>query len=243
MPVIVDGQNAGEETGRSSRIMWLRYIGLRVLQIAPTLLLIMLAAFILLKMAPGDLVQVIAGESGGASPEYLARLRESFGFDAPLHVQFIRYISAVFQGDLGFSFRNNVPVATLLMGRLPATLLLAASALSISVVLGIGAGVIAATFRGKWPDHAISVFALAVYATPVFLSAIGLILLFSVALPWLPIGGFVDSYGIETPWQRAASIARHLLLPALTLGTAYGAIYIRLTRGVMLEVQTQDFVR
>jgi peptide/nickel transport system permease protein len=241
--LIDDDYDVSGNTGQAPRGKWLRYVGLRVVQIVPTLLLIILTAFILLKMAPGDLVQVIAGESGGASPEYLARLRESFGLDAPLHTQFIHYLSAVFQGNLGFSFRNNVPVTTLLMSRLPATLLLATSALFISVVLGIGAGVVAATYRGKWQDHAISLFALLVYATPVFLSGIGLILLFSVALPWLPIGGFADAYGLETSWQRLASIVRHLILPALTLGTAYGAIYIRLTRGAMLEVQTQDFVR
>jgi peptide/nickel transport system permease protein len=242
-PALDDRYNTSSEAEQAPRSRWLRYIWVRVIQMVPTLLLIILTAFVLLKMAPGDLVQVIAGESGGASPEYIARLRESFGLDAPLHIQFIHYISAVFQGDLGFSFRNNVSVATLLMSRLPATLLLATAALFISVVVGIGCGVIAATYRGKWQDHAISISALLIYATPVFLTGIGLILLFSVALPWLPIGGFADAYGINTPWQRAASVARHLVLPALTLGTAYAAIYIRLTRGAMLEVQTLDFVR
>lgn len=220
-----------------------RYIGLRILQIAPTLLLVLVTAFVLLKMAPGDLVQVIAGESGGASPEYLARLRESFGLDAPLHSQFLHYIRAVLSGDLGFSYRNNTPVVTLLLGRLPATLLLAASALFISVVIGVGAGVVAATYRGRWPDYVISFAGLMIYATPVFLVGIGLILLFSVALPWLPVGGFADVQGTGEGWQHARSIARHLILPAMTLGMAYAAIYLRLTRGVMLEVQTQDFIR
>jgi peptide/nickel transport system permease protein len=239
----LDDSRTPAEGGGVSRGEWLRYIGGRILQMVPTLLLIVLTAFILLKMAPGDMVQVMAGEAGGASPEYLARLRESFGLDSPLYVQFLHYINAVLQGDLGFSFRNNMPVLQLVLSRLPATLLLAASALIVSVFFGVGGGVVAAVYRGRWPDHIVSLAALIVYATPVFLGGVALILLFSVALPWLPIGGFVDAYGIQTTWQRIGSVAAHLVLPATTLGATYAAIYIRLTRGAMLEIQMQDFVR
>ncbi|GHT97074.1 transporter [Betaproteobacteria bacterium] len=221
----------------------LRYAALRVLQMLPTLVLVLLTTFVLLQWAPGDMVQVMAGETGGASPEYMERLRESFGMNAPLHMQFLRYAGGVLRGDLGFSFRNNMPVSQLLLSRLPATVLLATAALMISVVLGLAGGVVAATWRGRWPDHCVSLVALLLYALPVFLSGVALILLFGVALPWLPVGGFTAAYGVETNWQYVQSVATHLVLPAVTLGTAYAAIHVRLTRGAMLEVQGHDFVR
>lgn len=234
---------AGADEGRPERASYVRYVAIRLVQILPTLFLILLVAFVLLQMAPGDLVQVMVGESGGATPEYVARLRQTFGLDEPLYVQFLNYSFNVVGGDLGFSFRNNISVLQLIAGRLPATLLLAITALVVSVVLGLAGGAVAATSRGKWPDHLVSLVALLVYATPVFLCGVGLILLFAVALPWFPIGGFADLSGERGAWQAFVDVAAHLALPAFTLGTAYAAIYVRLTRAAMLEVQGQDFVR
>lgn len=245
-PLLTGAPSADVEDGEAiqpKQRFWIRYIVLRVAQIMPTLFLILLVAFILLQLAPGDLVQVMAGEAGGASAEYMAQLRASFGLNEPVYVQFLNYAYNVIRGDLGFSFRNNMPVMELIASRLPATLLLATTALVISVLFGLAGGAIAATWRGRWPDHLVSLVALLIYATPVFLCGVGLILLFAVALPWFPIGGFADVYGTGSAWDAFASIARHLTLPALTLGTAYAAIYVRLTRGAMLEVQGQDFIR
>ena len=224
-------------TPRTHYVVW------RVLQMVPTLLLILLAAFVLLQMAPGDMVQVLAGEAGGGSPEYLVRLRQSFGLDQPLHIQFLLYVQNVLSGNLGFSFRNNETVTALIGARLGPTLLLAAAGLLVAIFIGVTLGALAATRRGHAVDRTIGTVALLVYATPGFLLGIGLMLLFSVALPWLPVGGFVDSHGIEGGWQYALSVGRHLVLPALTLGALHAAIYARFTRGAMLEVADQDYVR
>jgi len=219
------------------------YVLTRVLQMVPTLLLILLTAFVLLQLAPGDMVQVLAGEAGGGSPEYLARLRQSFGLDQPLHVQFLLYMRNVLSGNLGFSFRNNASVTALIGARLGPTLLLAAAGLAVAVGIGVSAGALAAARRGRPVDRLIGIAALLVYATPGFLLGIGLMLVFAVALPWLPVGGFVDAYGVEGPWAHALSVARHLVLPAVTLGALHAAIYARFTRGAMLEVYGQDHVR
>ncbi|MDM0118419.1 ABC transporter permease [Variovorax arabinosiphilus] len=219
------------------------YVVGRVAQMVPTLFLILLTAFVLLQLAPGDMVQVLAGEAGGGSPEYLASLRQSFGLDQPLYMQFLLYIQNVLSGNLGFSFRNNATVTALIGARLGPTLLLAAAGLTVAVVLGVAGGALAAARRGRAADRVIGVVALLIYATPGFLLGIGLMLIFSVALRWLPVGGFVDPYGVDGAWAHALSVARHLVLPAITLGALHAAIYARFTRGAMLEVYGQDHVR
>ncbi|OPG72153.1 ABC transporter permease [Pseudomonas ogarae] len=215
----------------------------RLAQMVPTLLLILLAAFILLQLAPGDMAQVLAGEAGGGSPEYMASLRQSFGLDQPLYMQFWLYLQNVLSGNLGFSFRNNTSVIELIGARLGPTILLAASGLLIAVLTGGFFGALAATHRGQPIDRLIGMVALLIYATPGFLLGIGLMLTFAVALPWLPVSGFVDAYGVESPWLHVASVTRHLVLPAVTLGALHSAVYVRFTRGAMLEIYGQDHVR
>jgi peptide/nickel transport system permease protein len=220
-----------------------RYVSNRVLQALPTLVLIVLAAFVLLQCAPGDMAQALAGESGGASPEYMAGLRESYGLDRPVFVQFVLYVKGVLAGDLGFSFRNNMPVSELITARLIPTSLLALASLVVAVLSGVAAGAYAAISNGGWADKWISAVALLTYALPGFLLGIVLILTFSLALPWFPIGGFSDPH-IHGSWiSHALDIAHHLVLPALTLGAFQGAIYARFTRTAMLEVLGQDYIR
>ncbi len=134
-------------------------------------------------------------------------------------------------------------MSSLIGARLGPTLLLAVAGLSVAVVIGVTAVALAAARRGSSLDRFIGIAALLVYATPGFLLGIGLMLLFAVALPWLPVGGFMDSHGLEVGWDRALSVARHLVLPAITLGALHAAIYTRFTRAAMLEVYGQDFVR
>ncbi|NTA13959.1 ABC transporter permease [Agrobacterium tumefaciens] len=233
--------NASERIGaRGGR---LRYALVRISQMVPTLFFLLLAAFTLLHLAPGDAAQVLAGESGGGDAAYLANLRIRFGLDQPIYVQFALYARNVISGDLGFSFRNNMDVVDLIGARLLPTLVLTGSAMVVAVAFGMTAGAVAASHAGKWQDRVISGIALLIYATPSFLLGIGLMILFGVTFPWLPIGGFVASHGIETGFQYAASVARHLVLPVVTLGALYSAIYARFTRGSMLEVYVQDHVR
>lgn len=219
-----------------------RYVLKRVLQTLPTVVLIVLTTFILLRLAPGDIVQVLAGEAGGGDAEYLERLRASFGLDQPLPVQFAKYVVELLHLNLGFSFRYQVSVAELIGARLAATLLLMTSGLVLAILIGVPLGVIAARTAGRWPDKLISTISLVIYAAPNFLLGIGLIVLFAVKLRWAPIGGIVDSYGISDLSGYFLSVARHLALPSITLGLFYGALYVRFTRSAMLEVAQQDYI-
>ncbi|NSL21323.1 ABC transporter permease [Agrobacterium tumefaciens] len=221
----------------------LHYTLTRIVQMLPTLFLILLSAFMLLHLAPGDPAQILAGESGGGDAAYLAMLRRNFGLDQPLYVQFFLYAKNVLIGELGFSFRNNMPVLELIGARLVPTLLLSGTALLLAVVLGMTGGAVAAAYRGTAIDRGLSALALLIYATPGFLLGLGLMILFAVSLPWFPIGGFMDTHGLESRMDYVASVARHLVLPAVTLGALYAAIYMRFTRGAMLEIYGQDHVR
>jgi peptide/nickel transport system permease protein len=215
----------------------------RALQLAGVVLAVAVLNFFLLRLAPGDAAQVIAGEAGSASPEFVAALRAQFGLDLPLLKQFGRYMLNLLQFDLGTSYRHGMPVAQLILQRLPATLLLMGAAIALAAVLGSALGVWAASRAGRPADVLISSLALLFFATPLFWIGLMLIVSFSVLLDVLPVGGMVDVAAGYTGAAHALDVARHLVLPALTLGLFYMAVYIRLMRASMIEVQRQDFVR
>jgi peptide/nickel transport system permease protein len=173
----------------------------------------------------------------------MAQLRQQFGLDKPMHEQLFIYMVNVVQLDLGFSYRQQAPVSKLLLDRLPATLLLTLTAFAFALVSGVALGALAARRVGTWADSAITVLALSCYATPIFWVGLMLILLFSVALNWLPAFGMFTVGVTLGPVDAALDVGKHLILPALTLGLFYMAIYARLTRASMLEVADQDFVK
>ena len=207
------------------------------------ILAIVVCNFFLIHAAPGDPASVIAGQSGAADERFLAQLRQQFGLDQPLYVQLWIYLKGVLTLDLGFSHRQQQPVWNLISERLPATLLLTAAAFVFAVAAGVTLGTLAARRVGTWWDSVITVIALTFYATPLFWVGLMLVLFFSVWLEWLPSFGMasvgVDLHGIDA----VLDVAKHLLLPALTLGLFYLAVYARLTRATMLEVADQDFVK
>jgi peptide/nickel transport system permease protein len=201
----------------------------RALQLLPVLLGLTLIVFALQAVALGDPVRVAMGQRG--DPETIARLRADYGLDEPLWVQYGRFLTRLLRGDLGRSFRQQVPVTTLLAERLPATARLALAAMALAACLGVTAGVTAAVWHGRFPDAAVMTLALLGISTPVFWLGMMLILLFAVTLGWLPISG----YG-EGEW-------RHLVLPALTLGALNTGYIARMTRGTLLEVLREDYLR
>lgn len=203
----------------------------------------MLGNFILLKAIPGDLVDVIAGEGGAASPEYMDMLRAQFGLDRPDWAQFLAYVRQLGHFDLGYSFRHNMPISQLILDRLPATLLLIGAAVALAVGLGLLLGALAARFRGGLVDQAVSVFAAVVFATPVFWIGLMAIVLFAVQLRWFPLGGMTQIGGPPGVLGAVGDIAYHLVLPASTLSLAYLALYARVTRAAMGEVYDLDYVR
>ena len=218
------------------------YVLRRLLQAVPVIFAIVVLNFLLLHLAPGDAAQVLAGEAGSASPEYMAELRQRFGLDRPLALQLVLYVKQVLTLDLGFSFRHNMPVTALIAGRLGPTLLLMLTTLVLSVTAGIVLGLLAAARVGSWRDTLISVLALVSYATPLFWVGLMLIVVFSIKLDWLPTSGMETVAAFHEGWARVVDIARHLVLPALTLSLFYMALYVRLMRAAVLEQAGMDYV-
>lgn len=221
----------------------LQYMLERVAQGVLALLLIAALNFLLIRAAPGDPVSVLAGEAGASDAQFVSRLRQQFGLDQPLHIQLATYLGRVARLDLGFSYRQQQPVRTLIAARLPATLLLTGSAFVLSLALGVLLGAIASRRAGGWSDSAITVLALVCYATPLYWLAMMAVLVFSVQLDWLPGFGYFTVGSTATGLARAWDIAQHLVLPALTLALFYTAVYARMTRAAMLDAAQQDFVK
>lgn len=199
--------------------------------------------FLLIQLAPGDPASVMAGEAGAGDEQFTAQLRKQFGLDQPLYVQLFLYLKGIASFDLGFSYRNNLPVIDLILERLPATVLLTGSAFVFSLVLGITLGVWASSRRGKLADSLIMSGALFFYATPLFWVALMSILVFSIRLDWLPPFGMETIGAGFTGLRHALDVAHHLILPTVTLGLFFTAIYTRLTRASMIEVMSLDFVK
>jgi peptide/nickel transport system permease protein len=220
-----------------------RFLVQRVIKMVAMVFAIIVANFLLVHAAPGDPASVMAGEAGAADPQFLAQLRAQFGLDQPLSTQLWIYVSHVAQGDLGVSYRQQRPVAGLILERLSATLLLTGTAFVLAIIGGITLGALAARRVGHTSDSLITVLALGFYATPTFWVGLMLVLVFSVWLDWLPSFGMKTVGADLTGGAALLDTARYLVLPGLTLGLFYMAVYARLTRAAMLEVASQDFVR
>jgi len=204
-----------------------RYVLKRVVLALPVLVGVSVVVFVAIRLIPGDPAQLMAGQA--ATQEVVQQIRQSLGLDQPLPVQYLYFLRNVVRGDLGRSLFNGAPVVEELAQRFPRTVRLALASMAVASLIGIPAGILAATRRSTWVDTAVMLVALAGVSVPVFWLGLNLILLFSVRLQWLP------SFGYET-W-------RHLVLPSLTLGAASTAIVARMTRSAMLEVLGQDYVR
>ncbi|WP_051356916.1 ABC transporter permease [Azorhizobium doebereinerae] len=216
----------------------------RLIQAVPVLLGIVLFSFVILHLAPGDAIDVMAGEAGTGDAAYMAQLREKYGLDQPLHIQLLRYGTQIAQLDLGYSIRNNAPVRDLILQRVGPTLLLMGVSIVLSVAMGVLFGAVAAIRRNTLIDDLISLVALLAYAMPIFWIGLMFIILFSVTLGVLPSGGFYDVVRQDVgPLARGLDVGRHLVLPALTLSLFYFAIYTRLMRASMLEVMGLDYIR
>ncbi len=225
---------------RSTQI--LRYIIRRLFQAVPIVLAIIVLNFFLLNMAEGDAVDVLAGEAGSATPEYMAELRAKFGLDQPLPVQLLVYLKNIISLDLGYSFRHDMPVSVLIVDRFWPTLLLMVSTIILAVLFGILLGLLAAINLNTWKDAVISVFALITYATPLFWVGLMMIVVFSINLRWFPTSGMENIAAFYEGFDRFVDITRHLVLPTITLSLFYLALYTRLMRASMLEQYGQDYV-
>jgi peptide/nickel transport system permease protein len=220
----------------------LRYLGYRLLLAIPVVLGIVVLNFFLIHLAPGDAASVLAGESGAATPEYMALLRHRFGLDQPLSAQFGIYLLNMLHFDLGYSFRNDSPVLSLILDRLWPTGLLMLTAYVTALVLGTGLGLVAATGRNGWRDNVISLVSLVAYATPGFWLGLMMIVVFAIHLGWFPTSGFDTVGAFNEGWNEVVDIARHLVMPAVALSLFYLALYARVMRASVLEQVGIDYV-
>ncbi|MET3927013.1 ABC transporter permease subunit [Devosia sp. 2618] len=234
----------------------LRYILHKLALIVPTVIGITIASFAFIRLLPGDPILAMAGQHG-VSPERYEILREQFGFNLPIWQQYLNYVWGVLHGDFGISLATKRPVLTDFLALFPATIELATFAMLIAIAVGIPAGIFAAVNRGSWFDQVTMGIALTGYSMPIFWWGLLLIIFFSGYLGWTPVSGrialnfffkpvtgfmLIDSL-IYGNWAAFVSAVRHLILPAVVLGTIPLAVIARQTRSAMLEVLGEDYVR
>jgi peptide/nickel transport system permease protein len=193
--------------------------------------------FLVLHLVPGDPAQIVLGPMGTKTE--LQRLRTELGLDHPLHVQYLRWIGRVVQGDLGRSIAWNRPVLPEVLQRFRATLVLAGTSLTIATAVGILFGIVSAVRQRSWADRIVTLLAVVGISMPSFWLGMVLVALFSVKLGWLPVSGMYDVTGSG----GTADLIRHLILPAITLAVIPMAVITRVTRSNMLEVIRHDYIR
>ena len=193
-----------------------------------------IALFAILRFLPGDPVVVMLGSE--YNPEVVEEMRHELGFNKPAPIQYLDWIMGVVQGDLGRSYFLRRDVTDLLLARFPTTLMLASASLLVALLIALPAGVIAAVNKGRVVDHLCRLAALAGVSMPNFWLGLLLIMLFAVNLGWLPPGGFVS------PLTDPVATIGHLILPAITIGTAYAATIARMLRSSMVDVLRREYV-
>ncbi len=211
------------------------YVLRRLLLMAPVAFLVTVGVFMLIRLTPGDPALILLGED--RSPQAIAAIHQQLGLDRPLYVQYVIWIGRIVHGDLGRSITTHQPVATAIGERLPATIELGMVALLWSLMVAIPLGTIAAVRRGSLADQLATGFTVAGVSIPNFFIGIVLIFVLSVSLRIFPFGGYV-------PFDQSAyENLRHVVLPAIALGTAGAAINMRFTRSSMIEVLSHDYIR
>ena len=235
----------------------IRFFLKRLALTIPTFIALMFITFVMLRLVPGDPIEVRMGERG-ITPERLAQLRHEMGLDQPIWKQFLDYVNALLHGDFGTSIVSKSPVLHEFLTLFPATLELTITAMLFAIVLGVPAGVIAASRRGGVYDQTLMGLALTGYSMPIFWWGLILILVMSNTLGLTPVSGRVDLIKFYYPsvtgfmlidsvisGQKGAFMdaVRHLILPMIVLGTVPLAVIARMTRSSMLEVLEEDYVR
>jgi peptide/nickel transport system permease protein len=213
------------------------YILRRCAMTVPVLFGVTVIVFLVISLVPGDPAKAILGTF--ATPENMAQVRHDLGLDQPLPVQYLIWIEHVLRGDLGRSYILHKPVLDEVLERLFPTLLLAGTALVLASLFGVLLGIAAAVRQNEWQDKLITIVVLIGISIPSFWLGILMIFWFGVRLAWLPVGGMHEMFG----GGGLLDTLRHLVLPATALAAVAGAVLVRLTRGAMLEIMRQDYIR
>lgn len=206
-------------------------------------LAVLVLNFLLIRLAPGDPIETLAGQMGGMTEEIRAELQRAYGLDKPLPVQLWIYLTRVASGDLGYSYFFNLPVTQLILERLPATLLLVMTSLFAAVLVGTTLGVVASKRPNGLLSQIITVVSVVGYSAPVFWTGMLLVILFASVIPILPVSGMRSAPVRQGGLVDMLDVARHLVLPSVSLAIVYLAQYGRLTRASMLDVLGADYIR
>ncbi|MGH2406062.1 MAG: ABC transporter permease, partial [bacterium] len=213
------------------------YLIRRLILAVPTVLGVLTAVFLLIRLVPGDVVTQLIGLEANLPRGRAEELRKLFGVDRPLHVQFADYMSNLARGDLGTSLRTGRAVGPELARRFPVTLQLAFMGLLVAVAIGVPVGILAALRRGRVADYLATAFVLLGLSVPSFWLAVLLILLFALRLGWLPPTGYLS------PGESLPGNLLHMILPALSLGLILAAASTRIVRSSLLEVLGRHYIR
>lgn len=215
----------------------IKYLSKRLLLIVPVLLIISILAFAMIQMAPGDIADLY--QSPDATPEQIEMIRENLGLNDSIVVQYWRWLTNLFTGDLGFSFRTRTAVTGLIGEALLPTLQLMFGTLIVAYIVAIPLGIYAANHKNTWVDHLLTTFSFAGVSMPNFFLGMLLIYFFSVELGWLPIGGRENLSGDMTFWQGLS----YYVLPTLVLGASYCANMTRYVRSTVIGINEQNYMR
>ncbi len=233
----------------------LKYIVRRILGAVPVLFGLSIILFAFVHLLPGDPTRALLGQH--ATPELVARIRENLGLDKPLYIQYVIYLGQLLRGDLGESITTGAPVAREFAARFPGTIELTVAALIFAVGFGIPLGRLAARHPQGWTDASVTVLSLLGISIPIFVLGLTLQFIFGAQLHWLPTSGRVDprlGLDIQTNFMVVDAIRsgrldlmvdvlKHLVLPAIALGSIPLAIITRITRASILDVANEDYVR
>jgi peptide/nickel transport system permease protein len=206
------------------------------------LLIVIIGCFLMLETAPGDAVDAYAVSFGGDAAA-IAEMRARWGLDQSIWHRLGAYLASLVQGNLGWSVSFNRPILDVIFERLPNTLLLMGAATALSFAVGSALGIVAGAKPGSFRDRFLSVASLVLYAIPGFWLALVLVIFFSIRLRWLPSSGIETIASGKEGWARAIDIARHLVLPVVSLALIYLALYLRVMRASMADIWRMDFVR
>lgn len=209
----------------------LKYSIKRLWQLIPTLFIVSVIVFLMVRLIPGDPIRIMYGlsESGDVDANYIEEMREKYGLNKPLYVQYFNYMKDIFRGNLGVSLITHKPIAQELANRYQYTIILAIGGTILGSILGIIFGVIAAVYQNRFGDNLVMIFSMLAVSTPSFFLSMLLMLLFSLNLRWLPSLGLTSF--------------RHAILPIATLGLLAVGMIARTTRSAMLDVINQDYIR
>lgn len=211
-----------------------KYIARRILIIIPTLFGISVIVFSMIHFIPGDPIAIMFGRN--PDPEQIALIRSLYNLDKPVILQYFYWISNILRGDMGQSISRGLPVATLIVERMPRTLILTVFSTFFALIISLPGGIISAAKQNTWWDFTISSGSLILLSMPGFWKGILAILIFSVTLRWFPTTGYASiSEGL-------LNFLHHITLPTIALGTSLAAVSMRILRSSLLEVLRQDYI-